>query len=118
MFKQKFGYFLCALIFLLFSSIFVSCQGLTSFWTKPKPDLNIFKDPNPPFYHGVASGDSLPDSVILWTRATPKTITEVINVSWRIWDLKYTNETFPELEGYAMAASERDWTIKVDAHPL
>ncbi|MEM6806447.1 MAG: PhoD-like phosphatase N-terminal domain-containing protein, partial [Bacteroidota bacterium] len=26
-----------------------------------------------PFYHGLASGDPLPDRVIIWTRVTPET---------------------------------------------
>ncbi|MGB3543860.1 PhoD-like phosphatase N-terminal domain-containing protein, partial [Rubrivirga sp.] len=36
-----------------------------------------------PFYHGVASGDPMPDGVILWTRVTPPTDTEV-PVRWRV----------------------------------
>ena len=37
-----------------------------------------------PFYHGVASGDPLPNQVILWTRVTPDStvlITDFLGVS-------------------------------------
>ena len=37
-----------------------------------------------PFYHGVASGDPLPDRIILWTRVTPDDNDSSVNVSWEI----------------------------------
>ncbi|WP_019484262.1 alkaline phosphatase D family protein [Arthrobacter sp. TB 23] len=33
--------------------------------------LRVVSTPNPLFAHGVASGDPLPDGVLLWTRVTP-----------------------------------------------
>ena len=38
------------------------------------------------FLHGVASGDPLSDRVIIWTRATPKTGTGPIPVSYSVTD--------------------------------
>ena len=37
-----------------------------------------------PFYHGVASGDPLEDKVIIWTRVTPETSLNKIEVKWKI----------------------------------
>ena len=42
-----------------------------------------FEENLKPFYHGVASGDPLTDSVIIWTRVTPESDSEV-EVKWRI----------------------------------
>ncbi len=36
-----------------------------------------------PFYHGVASGDPLPDRVIIWTRVTPQN-DNPIDVEWKM----------------------------------
>src|SRR3712207_4940027 len=67
------------------------------------------------FRHGVASGDPLPDAVILWTRVT-RTIAESITVSWEI----SAERTFLTvmLTGSAETSAERDFTVKVDARGL
>ena len=36
------------------------------------------------FLHGVASGDPLPGSVILWTRVTPLAGTGPVTVTWEV----------------------------------
>jgi alkaline phosphatase D len=66
-----------------------------------------------PFQHGVASGDPLPDRVILWTRVTPMAGETAIPVSWTV-------ATDPQLRnviasGEALAAPNADYTVKVDA---
>ena len=38
----------------------------------------------PGFYHGVASGDPLPTSIILWTRYTPKTANASVTLELRM----------------------------------
>lgn len=38
----------------------------------------------PGFYHGVASGDPLDDGIVLWTRYTPQTETDVVTVEFRV----------------------------------
>ena len=39
---------------------------------------------SPGFYHSVASGDPLPDAVVIWTRYTPAAITDEITLEFRI----------------------------------
>jgi len=70
------------------------------------------KKNNVSFKHGVASGDPLANSIILWTRITPTSDAEV-TVSWEI----ATDQTFTQLinTGNSTTNSERDYTIKVDA---
>ncbi len=68
-----------------------------------------------PFYHGVASGDPLPDRVILWTRITPEK-DQTIDVIWKI-------ATDPELQqvvntGSVITDQSHDYTVKVDATNL
>ncbi|MFN7603240.1 MAG: PhoD-like phosphatase N-terminal domain-containing protein, partial [Bacteroidota bacterium] len=43
-----------------------------------------FDDSLKPFYHGVASGDPLPDRVIIWTRVTPDDSLASIDVKWQM----------------------------------
>ncbi len=69
------------------------------------------------FRHGVASGDPLTDRVVLWTRVTPTESSSTgIDVEWRI-------ATDPSMDtvaarGNVRAASERDFTVKVDVGDL
>lgn len=66
------------------------------------------------FEHGVASGDPLPDSVILWTRVTPASDAEgPIPVQWQVRD---GDEAVAS--GVAMTSAARDFTVKVDADGL
>jgi len=82
---------------------------------------NFSLDPHPPFYLGVASGDPLPDSVLLWTRATPRGPIEEdfgADVHWRIWSPPISSEEVPTLHGNDVAEPERDFTLKINASPL
>lgn len=67
------------------------------------------------FNHGVASGDPLSDSVILWTRVTPEREGDVV-VAWEI----ATDEQFSNVvgNGSGVTTSEVDYTVKVDATGL
>ena len=69
--------------------------------------------PNPdmaPFYHGVASGDPLPDRVIIWTRVTVPDPSA--SVDWRMaTDTGMTNVV---QTGSATTDATRDFTVKVD----
>lgn len=67
------------------------------------------------FNHGVASGDPLANSIILWTRLTPDSDGE-ITVSWEI----STDQAFSELisTGNTTTNSAKDYTVKVDAIAL
>ena len=72
------------------------------------------------FEHGVASGDPLPDAVILWTRVTPGMPGEPdpgsIEVSWEI----ATDAAFASVvaSGATSTDASRDFTVKVDATGL
>lgn len=75
--------------------------------------------PAPParkiFRHGVASGDPLNDSVILWTRVSAAA-TAVPDVAWEL----ATDATFRRIvvRGTTATAAERDFTVKIDAGGL
>ncbi|MDB4937322.1 MAG: Phosphodiesterase/alkaline phosphatase, partial [Labilithrix sp.] len=79
--------------------------------------------PTGPFRHGVASGDPLPDAVILWTRLTQDPATDpapaptgTVQVTWEI----AKDATFASIarSGAATADADRDFTVKVDATGL
>jgi alkaline phosphatase D len=67
------------------------------------------------FEHGVASGDPLQDSVIIWTRVTTEQ-TGKLSVSWQV----ATDEDFVHLvnEDSTEVDAERDFTVKVDVQGL
>lgn len=69
-----------------------------------------------PFYHGVASGDPTPHSVIIWTRVTPDFMYPEIKVKWEV----STDPSFQFLAdaGYFTTGPDRDYTVKVDAQNL
>lgn len=70
---------------------------------------------SPAFVHGVASGDPLPDAVIVWTRVTPET-EGPIEVRWVVAsDPELRDEV---LEGTFTTGPERDYTVKVDVTGL
>ena len=68
------------------------------------------------FLHGVASGDPLPDRVILWTRVTPKSGTGPIPVTYEVMDP--ADPAAPILTGTATASESRDFCVKVDVTGL
>ena len=60
------------------ASLALNPLNLRAYQQEPKAERS-------PFRHGVASGDPLQDSVILWTRVTPvNNTTGVIPVRWTI----------------------------------
>jgi alkaline phosphatase D len=78
----------------------------------PDAALRLFK-------HGVASGDPLTDRVMLWTRVTPpatRSATGPIDVQWVIASDEGLQQVVSR--GTAPAATERDFTVKVDAGNL
>lgn len=70
-----------------------------------------------PFYHGVASGDPTPHSVVLWTRVTPPSENYgSIDVRWKIaTDTAFLNTVNG---GIVSTDSSRDYTVKIDATDL
>ena len=72
--------------------------------------------PTAPFAHGVASGDPLPDRVVLWTRITTADPDEPVPVRWLIAE----DEAFKRIAnaGEVRALPWRDHCVKVDATGL
>ncbi|AXQ31348.1 hypothetical protein D0B54_22850 [Solimonas sp. K1W22B-7] len=69
------------------------------------------------FTHGVASGDPLPDAVMLWTRALPAAAGATRA------RLRYIVARDPALtqvlsRGFVSSTAERDWTVKLDLRDL
>ncbi|UKJ06453.1 alkaline phosphatase D family protein [Solitalea lacus] len=76
-----------------------------------------------PFYHGVASGDPLPDRVVIWTRVTP-THKEASNNDWKLafsvsWKMA-TDTAFDHIvrSGDIATDESKDFTVKVDVDGL
>ncbi|MFF4149733.1 alkaline phosphatase D family protein [Streptomyces sp. NPDC001651] len=80
-------------------------------------------DAAPAFLHGVASGDPLPDGVLLWTRVTPTPdalpgsgVGPDITVSWTVaLDKGFTNVV---AKGSTTATAASDHTVKADIRGL
>ena len=70
------------------------------------------------FIHGVASGDPLPDSVIIWTRVTPDAAYpgEAVPISFGVFEDAAQEKPVKYGQGYATA--ERDYTVKVSVEGL
>lgn len=80
------------------------------------PVASLYDQSLKPFYHGVASGDPLPDRIILWTRVTPEKMNTTIPVKWEIaedinFSSVYKSDTLS-------TNAQRDYTVKVDADGL
>ncbi|MEJ2445964.1 MAG: alkaline phosphatase D family protein [Exilibacterium sp.] len=72
---------------------------------------------NVAFLHGVASGDPLTDSVILWTRVTPQVEdVDQVAVTWEV----ATDADFVNLTHYGVmtATAASDFTVKLDVQNL
>jgi len=70
------------------------------------------------FIHGVASGDPLPNSVIIWTRVTPDAAFPgvAVPVSFGIFEDAELQRPVKYGQGFALA--ERDYTVKVNVTDL
>ncbi|MES2133926.1 MAG: alkaline phosphatase D family protein [Bacteroidota bacterium] len=71
-----------------------------------------------PFYHGIASGDPLPNKVIIWTRVTPDSaqVNQSIIVNWKM--ATDTGMTHVVQTGVLLTDSSADFTVKVDVAGL
>lgn len=67
------------------------------------------------FIHGIASGDPLNDRVIIWTRVTPKSTSDV-TVNYEV----ATDSDFNNIihNGTAKTSATQDYTVKVDVQNL
>ncbi|MFD5976651.1 alkaline phosphatase D family protein [Streptomyces bacillaris] len=81
------------------------------------------RTPAPAFLHGVASGDPLPDGVLLWTRVTPEPGAEPGSgrgaetpVRWEVAEDR--EFTAIAASGTTLAAASSDHTVKADVRGL
>lgn len=103
---------------------FMSCQEkasqkentlIGSELDEPDEILSLFNPDLAPFYHGVASGDPLGNSVIIWTRISIGGIEDVL-VDWEMaTDQEMKNIV---VKGREKTSATRDYTIKVDVEGL
>ncbi|MES2657969.1 MAG: alkaline phosphatase D family protein [Verrucomicrobiota bacterium] len=97
-------------------------QG-TSSPAAPAPDApekisDLYNKALAPFYHGVASGDPLPDGFIIWTRVTQegRNKDSMVPVAWTVaTDAAMTNVV---ANGNAKAFKSADFTVKIDVRGL
>ncbi len=68
-----------------------------------------------PFYHGVASGDPLPNQVIIWTKVTPAS-KEAVEVVWKMATTK--NFSGKVQTGRIKTDQSKNFTVKVDVMGL
>ncbi|WP_328925216.1 alkaline phosphatase D family protein [Streptomyces sp. NBC_00190] len=77
----------------------------------------------PAFLHGVASGDPLPDGILLWTRVTPTAeavpgsgLGPAVQVGWEV----ASDKAFSRIvaSGTTTASAAADHTVKVDVRGL
>ncbi len=96
---------------------FLTCLGLL-FLTSSLHSQSLNYDPDlKPFYHGVASGDPLPDRVIIWSRVTPEAGTsDDIDVTWQV----ATDSGMAKVvqSGLFTTNAARDYTVKVNVSRL
>jgi alkaline phosphatase D len=71
---------------------------------------------DPPFVHGVASGDPLADRVILWTRVSPIGPRDPALVAWEM--ARDPGFTRTLARGEVQTGAARDFTVKVDVPGL
>ena len=100
------------LVFLVVHTIPATAQGALRIRDLYDPALA-------PFYHGVASGDPLPDGVILWTRVTPPgrlATRRKVPVTWKVATDPLLSQVVAS--GNTLATSRTDFTVKIDVRGL
>ena len=110
--KNKF--FLVVFSFIYLLSLLFSCNNKKEIFHELTQDLRI--DSLAPFYHGVASGDPLSTSLIIWTRVTPVFKEKKIRVNWRIASDSLMQNVLQK--GIINTNLNRDFTVKVDINQL
>lgn len=87
----------------------------------PLPELPEYEHTGTPgpetlFEHGVASGDPLTDGVVIWTRVSPESTSEPLDVWWEMaLDEGFEQRT---AQGTFTTDAARDFTVKVDVPGL
>jgi alkaline phosphatase D len=68
------------------------------------------------FLHGVASGDPLTNSVIIWTRLTPVDSVDELNLNYEV--SKFENFSALTHSGIVTTKKTEDYTVKIDLQNL
>ena len=101
---------------LLLTVLAFSCKQEKTTETKVDPLAQHYDSLLWPFYHGVASGDPLPDRVIIWTRVTPKENETLVNVLWELAeDAAFTSIYKSDSTTTSIG---KDFTVKIDVDAL
>ncbi len=96
------------------SFIRVLASGILFAWLAKKSPRSLAKG-RYAFEHGVASGDPLPDGIVIWTRVSGAE-GEAVKVLWKVCaDVAMTTVLH---EGIVEAGSATDYTVKVDVRGL
>lgn len=105
----------CSMKYLLIVAAYLTC--FSSFGQNMRPNVPQQQSRLAPFYHGVASGDPLPNAVIIWTRITPNnTSNQAIKLTYTIAiDTAFNNIV---QQGSVFADPLNDFTAKVDVQNL
>lgn len=109
---------LTVVIILFFMSLLFACSSEKGEKRSPFTEAvsHLYDSSLRPFYHGVASGDPLPDRVIIWTRVTPDDSLSRISVKWEVSDKPdFTNLIKSDTLSTTPA---RDYTVKTDVNGL
>lgn len=104
------------IICLVWGVLVVSCKTEAPKEIRIDPLAKQYDSTLWPFYQGVASGDPLPDRVILWTRVTSRENDSTINVLWEIAE----DTSFASIykSDSVNTSAARDFTVKVDVDAL
>lgn len=92
--------------------------------SKPEGRITVSPDERPgypgqaSFDHGVASGDPLPDRVIMWTRVSPDPNLGTASIPISLGVFKDAEMTQPVAYSEGLAMANRDFTVKVDVDEL
>lgn len=98
-------------------AVVTSCSEGTSSDVESSPAPERSEALGAKFLHGVASGDPLRDSVVLWTRVSPSGgVSAIQAIDWRV----ATDPEFSDVvaAGVTSTSSDRDFTVKVDVTGL
>jgi alkaline phosphatase D len=108
-----------------FLTVTGAAMGLAFMTRLPRPDTALAERPFPsyPFTLGVASGDPLPDSVVLWTRLAPNPVVPFDGLMDRRYPIDWrvaTDENFANVvkEGTAIVRPEFAYSAHVDVKGL
>lgn len=85
---------------------------------EPRKIEDLYNPQLAPFYHGVASGDPLPDGFILWTRVTQRKDNpdDQVRVGWTVANDPALSDVV--IQGEAFATRSNNFTVKVDVRGL